>query len=481
MSRIHSNDQSIEAPRVVKRPVAIARNPNAEKWAKSSQGVSVKLLVFLSIGQLLLAILCRASSIVSTLHALGTFIVGIALVVKWKGPFPLVCWAAYEAGSEVLWRMTNAMVPWEAGKYVLCLIFVLGILRKGFVGLPLSPIIYFALLLPGLLPALSQPIAGELRKVLSFSMSGPLCAATSALLVAGIKIDTARAQRVAMFLVLSVIGVAGVVLFGIRAAAQIDFGGSANFEVSGGFGPNQVSGVLGFGAFFAFVSALNLDMDWRARLLYLVTAMWFIAHAALSFSRTGIYIFAVGVLVALPFLPQKWIIRPTTGVVFAIAIVSGVAVWGYLERFTDGKIGERFARTDSSGRDRIASADLQIWGDNLVFGVGTGMSSAIRAQMTGNYYASHTEYTRLLAEHGLLGLVSGLILIGFLGKALWTGVAGFEKALIIAGTTMALSSLLASGMRTALPCFLLGCAWLEAPAKRDKKRLQNATLTKHFT
>lgn len=370
------------------------------------------------------------------------------------------------AGAELLWRMTNALVPWEFGKYGISFVMLAGLVRSGANNVSSLPIIYFGLLLPGLLPALVHPMEGEVRKALSYNLSGPFSVAACSAFLQGIPLDKQRARQLALSLALPVVSVAALVLLGIKSAENLEFGGQgvAKFEATGGFGPNQVSGLLGVGAFYAFLMALNLEENWRVRILQLGLSLWFTAHAAFSFSRTGIYMLAIGVIAVLPVMPRKWILQKSSAVIVALAVVGGIGVWSYLETLTEGKIGERFARTDTTGRDHIAMADIQIWADNPVFGVGVGMSSAVRTQMTGLFHASHIEYTRLLAEHGILGLVSGIILIGFVARPILSNLVGFPKAVVLAGVVMALSSLATSGMRTVMPCFLLGCAWLIGPA-----------------
>ena len=66
--------------------------------------------------------------------------------------------------------------------------------------------------------------------------------------------------------------------------------------------------------------------------------------------------------------------------------------------------------SDTTGREDIARADLEVWFDNPVLGVGPGVAKEYRAATFGRAAAAHTEFTRLLAEHGILGLVALIIL-----------------------------------------------------------------------
>jgi O-antigen ligase len=103
-------------------------------------------------------------------------------------------------------------------------------------------------------------------------------------------------------------------------------------------------------------------------------------------------------------------------------------------------------------------ADIEIWRDNPLFGVGPGMAKGMR----GLYYSragtnsAHTEFTRLLSEHGLLG-VSALLLL------LWMGArnllrARTTKGKALVGSMMAWSCLymLNAAMRLVAPAFTFG-------------------------
>jgi O-antigen ligase len=54
---------------------------------------------------------------------------------------------------------------------------------------------------------------------------------------------------------------------------------------------------------------------------------------------------------------------------------------------------------------------MQMFYDNPILGVGVGMNKQYREEMLGIVGASHNEITRMLAEHGLLGVINLLILL----------------------------------------------------------------------
>ena len=113
---------------------------------------------------------------------------------------------------------------------------------------------------------------------------------------------------------------------------------------------------------------------------------------------------------------------PTKGKLIVISIASvlfSLGVWMYSSYQTKGLIERRYANEDARGREKedrlggretIAKTELQMFLDNPIFGIGVGKNKEYRKELTGIEAASHNEITRLLAEHGSLGLLAFLIL-----------------------------------------------------------------------
>ena len=75
-----------------------------------------------------------------------------------------------------------------------------------------------------------------------------------------------------------------------------------------------------------------------------------------------------------------------------------------------GTYGQRMV-LDLSGRAEIYKIDLAIFQDYLLSGVGPGNATQLRhIYGYGKIISAHTEFSRMLAEHGLLGLFSLLFL-----------------------------------------------------------------------
>lgn len=412
-------------------------------------------------------VLLKQSKWIATAHAVGTLGFGLYLAVTSRDLFRVACWGAYAVGAEVLWRLAQALVPWEFGKYAVSLVFLVAFVRSQPRKVHLTPILYLLLLLPAIIPTILQMSLGEGRKQISFNLSGPFSLAICALFFSQLRLGDLQMQRLMAWLVFPVAGIAAAILFGLSSIKDIQFGSESNLAATGGFGPNQVSSVLGLAAMFTLLLVSDSLLETKLRLLLLSLALWFCAHAALSFSRTGLYLLASGVVVAVPFLPLRKVLRPGTIAILCLAVLAGLAAWTYLISFTDGKISERFARTNVTGRDQIASEDLQLWRENPLFGVGVGMGHIERARLGGHGAAAHTEYTRLLSEHGMAGVLAGVCLLIIGMRCFSGGISGFAKAVIVAGACWALLSLAVSAMRTISPAFLIGLASAKPPVAKQ--------------
>lgn len=101
---------------------------------------------------------------------------------------------------------------------------------------------------------------------------------------------------------------------------------------------------------------------------------------------------------------------------FAILLLG---IWSYSANQTGGLIENRYANQDAkgrvkasrlSGREDIMTSDIKFFMENPVFGVGVAKSPRFREQLTGKFVLSHNELTRMLSEHGALGIMALAIL-----------------------------------------------------------------------
>ncbi|HEX8776466.1 MAG TPA: O-antigen ligase family protein [Pyrinomonadaceae bacterium] len=403
-----------------------------------------------------LALLMRHFSPLATVHALSVLAAGLLLAVLGRRPMQAGYIGAYVVGCEVLWRMSGAVIPWEFGKYAIVVIFVVALLRAPRLRFPRLPFVYFALLLPSVALTFTQLSLRDAQQQISFNLSGPLALAVAAWFFFHLKLDGAQLTKMFVALLGPLTGIAFVTLYGTLTAANLQFGGEANDATSGGFGPNQVSAMLGLGALVAFWFLSDEKLRLQQRFLMFGLLLFFSVQSALTFSRGGLYNAAGACLLAAFYLA-----RDARARVRLLIIVALTAALGYylivpaLDAFTGGTLLERFQDTSLTGRDLLIRADLQIWLEHPLIGVGPGVSALLH-QSFFREAAAHTEYTRLLAEHGAPGLAAMLVLAVMLMANLRQARTRKGKVLLLLLGGWSLLFMSNVAMRLVAPSFMIG-------------------------
>jgi hypothetical protein len=377
--------------------------------------------------------------------------------------------AAYMVGSEVLWRMITDALPWESAKYGLTLIFSSALVSRFGIRSLVAPGLCFALLLPSATVTVNEVTPAELRGMLSFNLSGPLSLAVSAAFFSRVELTPAMVLRVFLLLVAPVVAIGSIVVFNIITAEQLKFTFESNFATSGGFGPNQVSLALGLGALACFWCLLQTGLRWPMRCVLFPLMLWLGAQCALTFSRGGMLGAAISAGLALVFLMLDPDARKKVILVVPLLVAAGYFfIWPALVDFTGGNLAVRYNETSLSHRDELGSEDIDVWMRSPVLGVGPGLSP--RHHLNG--VASHTEFTRLLAEHGFFGAVAiGLMLIFGLCNV-YRARAALGKALVASALAWSLLFMVNSAMRTVAPSFMYGlsCCMVAYPTRRAPRR-----------
>jgi hypothetical protein len=406
-----------------------------------------------------LALLMRQSSYVTLAHYFLTLTIGLLVVVQRHGTERVMYVAAYITGSEVLWRMAKLGLFWEIGKYTVVLLLLLSIYRSGRIQFQMLPMLYFLLLLPSAVPVFVEEGFSGARKGLSANLSGPLSLMVCVWFFSRLRVSRKELDRLLLFMIGPIVCISIFALFGITAAEKITFGTESNFQTSGGFGPNQVSSILGLGMVIALFCALNdrIPLFWRTLMIGL--AVLFLAQSALTFSRSGLYNGLGSLVVALVFLirdPRKRI-EFLFSLFFAVLLTAWL-VWPMLNDFTGGKLEERFSETQTSNRTEIAAADLELFSQHLLLGVGPGQAKYERNFSVAS--AAHTEFSRMLGEHGVFGLASLILLLTMSMIAVWKAPPPFSRSIASAFVCFALLYMTHAAMRTVIPGFMFGLAFL---------------------
>lgn len=429
-----------------------ARSARARLISNPTFGVIAFLLVHIP-----LAVFMRQMSSVATLHAVATAILGLWWAMRGRQLERVAYMAAYIAGSEVLWRMSSASVFWEFAKYSTAAMFLIALLRLGRCRRSTMAFIYFSLLLPSVAQTLIGLDPGQARRQLSFNLSGPLMLMMGVCFFSNLEISKAQLHRLFLMFMGPLTGVVGVAAFR-TLGSTIQFNGQSNAQMSAGFGPNQVSAVLGLGAFLAFFYLLHDRTTPGLKAVLIVLLMTFATQSAMTFSRGGLYAAAGSALMAGLFLVRE---KRGTARLLQVAPVLFLAVVyvvvPQLVAFTGGAITERFHKTNLTRRGDLMQADLRIWRENPIFGVGPGMGAELRGNY-GEHMAAHTEFTRLLSEHGLFGAAALLVLLGIGTRAFLRARGPGGKALSISLMIWSFLYMSANGMRLVAPSFTFGLA-----------------------
>jgi len=406
-----------------------------------------------------LALLMLNYPFIAIFHALFTLAVGIITASSTRRLERTVYVAAYITGAEVLWRMTQQWLFWEYGKYAVTAVFFVSILRMLRRKEQLLPFLYFLLLIPSTALILGHNL-DALRQDISFNLSGPFSLMISCLFFSRVNLTKENIRRTLIALVMPITGIAAIVIYKILTAQVILFQSSSMMETSGGFGPNQVSAILGLAALSIYLIYLLCGkFNLRQRVLMIAGIIYFASQSALTFSRTGVAIASASALLAFLFLIRNTQTRLKIILTVAIfAFIANYYIFPRLQLFTGGAILMRFTDTSSTGRADIFKADLEIWKNHLIFGVGPGQARFHRSKYYKKKAAAHTEFSRLVAEHGVYGFVAFLLLLTMGFNYLRNANSLKSKGLIASLTGWSYLFLLGSAMRLVAPSFLFGLA-----------------------
>lgn len=437
---------------------------SSSAWSATAERPQMRLdylaspSVFLGLGALhaLLATLYRVQPTLGAVHVLGTIAFGLVIAVR--RPHRILGVVAYIAGAELLWRMNSVPVPYETGKLSCILLLLLALFSaqsRSFRSL----LFLFAggLYLPGILGTIDRfGLTETARAAVSFHLSGPIMFAVGAACLSVVRrpIDL---HRVFAAFCIPVLGLGLFVLANTMAEEEIRYTTESNFQTSGGFGPNQVSLTLAFGAVALLaLGTASRGIVTRVSMLALVGLL--LSLSIFTFSRTGLYC-AFG---AALMLTSNLAVNRRRGVrvllsLAALLVIGQILVFPRLDQTTGGKLGERFAETSPTTRVELMKADLASFRSNPILGVGPGVSRFERPNPRLVGLTAHTEYTRALAEHGIFGLAAMIVLFG--GWALQfvgTWHDRWAASLALATGFASLLALGASAVRlSSIPLFLL--------------------------
>lgn len=439
---------------MVLRP-SLSTGSTDEMQAPRSLGLS---WVLFALAHIPLAYLMNLFPLISTAHALLVGLIGILVAGNQRYSRRVVYVIAYIAGAEILWRMTDAVIFWEYGKYATVAIAGLALLNRRPFPKPGGAFWYFILLLPSMAITLTSLSLSEARDQISFYMSGALSLTVCAWYLGGLEFTTTQIKRMFVLFIAPVYGIFTLALTGtLNAPLETFLTGESSVLSSGGYGPNQVSSILGLGALLALLYLVILKAGPTLRIFMFATLVVFIAQSALTLSRGGIYLFGLGALAALFFVFRERRFRFAIILFSIVFLITAYLTFPKLDQFTAGGLMSRFTDLSSTGRVELMQEELQAWTTAPLFGVGPGMATYLRS-LGGNPFeiASHNEFTRMLAEHGAFGLLAILLLIYMAVRNFRQATSPAQRGMVAALIVWTFACMAYMALRLVVPAVLFG-------------------------
>jgi len=461
-THLHSHILSSPSGRIGRRYV-IPSNP-AQQLVGS---FGFRLLVFLG-AHVLLAFLVRSSSVFSTIHAGLTLALGLYFLMKDDQPFRLIYLLGYLVGAELIWRGTNARVFYETGKYAIVFLVFIGLFRyRKLLRADKRPLIYFVLLLPSLL---LLPYFD--REQIAFTLAGPLALAVAAMFFSTVSLNREQLKKLLLAVLAPTISLGVMAYLGILSVSEIEFVAASLRATSANIGPNQVSSILGLGALVAFLYVTLENTHKKIRFLIILAVIWLLSQTVLTFSRGGFWTTIGASVAAAVFLIRD---RRTRNIFLMVSVlmvlVMNFLVYPSLERFTTGTLTARFSNFNPTGRFEIIRSDWVVFLEHPFLGVGPYQSKPYHALF---YRASnaHTEYSRMLAEHGSFGVLALAIMVWLVIGRIIAKRPSESKAFVVAFLVWALLFMAHSATRLVAPSFLFGLAFADFNLT-DAQQLEN--------
>ena len=361
---------------------------------------------------------------ISKVYAITIILVGFRYVILRKNANNEALYvAAYIVGAEVFLRMTQGNFFEQFAKYGVIGVLIIGMMYRGFSKNAILYWIFGLLLMPGvILSFFTLNFETDIRKAITFNIIGPITLMVSAIYCYQRKISFENIKRIVDMLAYPLMATLVYMYLYTPSVKDVVTNTESNFETSGGFGPNQVSTILGLGIFVFFV---KIVLSSKTTLIRNINILFFVIitfRGIVTFSRGGVitgFIMIIIVVVLLLLYTRSYVkSKIVMLVVFGVIALAGI--WAYSSIQTGGLIDKRYANQDArgrekasklTGRERLIESEFNMFLDNPVFGIGVGKNKEYRLETTGVDAASHNEITRMLAEHGMFGLFGLIILL----------------------------------------------------------------------
>ena len=376
--------------------------------------------------------------------------------------------AAYIAGAEVFFRMIEAAPFYETGKYSVIVFLVIGMFFKGTSSKTIPYWSYLLILVPGIVVAATTwGYEYDFRQQVAFNLSGPVALGVAAVYCYYKKIKKSDYQKVLLMLLMPLLAQMFYLFLYTPNMRDVAINLQANYAATAGYGPNQISTVFGLGMFI-LASRFFTIQNRLINLVDLVLLVLMSYRALITFSRGGVLTGIVCIVAFLFVLYSKRHFRERRGLKRKVLLfcAASIFIWSFSLFQSGGLLDNRYTNKDAAGRLKedittgrveLVETELEGFYHNPVIGIGVGKGKVIRTKETGMEMASHNEISRLLSEHGLLGLLAVLILI-FVPILFWLKFK--NNYYFLAFLAFWFLTINHSAMRIALPALVYGLALL---------------------
>lgn len=407
--------------------------------------------------------------LIPSIHAVATVGAGLVLMFFSSRPDRIVAVTAYGGMCDVYWRMTKSSAPWELSKYLLALGAV--VLTVRFIRRAPRAWVPSALLLtlvPGmLLTAFSETLHFTRDRISSYEM-GMVSMALGALAFRHLRATKTDAWNLGWILLGPLIAALGVTAHALLTSPDLGFTANSNAIATGGYGPNQVSSTMGL---IPLICVLLVFLPWGRRLWWVLAplGLWATWATFLTFSRGGIYSAVLaGAAMLLVGITQRGA-RMRSLLTLAAAAAALVVVFNSANDFSGNWLDARYEKAGTTGRNNIAEGDIGLFETHPLFGVGSGRAPELRTG-EGEHLdsaAAHTEFTRLLAEHGVFGLATIVLIVVMLAQSYRWSLSYWNRLMIVAFSIWSLTTMLHAATRIGAVSVMLALTQLRV-ADRDE-------------
>ncbi len=436
-----------------------------------------KKYFFLILLHIVIGALLYNNEIIPKIYGYSIIFGGIFYVINSKNKNNEVLYAAaYMVGSEIVLRMTNGNPVYEFSKFGVMIIILVGIYYQGISKNAIAYWIFLLLLIPGvILTSLELNYTISLRKEISFNISGPVCLGICALYTYSRKVTIEQLNNLLLCIGLPIVSCATYLTIVTPNIKEIIMGTESNSLTSGGFGPNQVATMLGLGMFIFASRLFLLSNTFFQFSINLILTMCMAYRGFITFSRggmiTGFVMIFVLLVVSFIFIDKKRKLRMLGMIVFIF--IAFLAAWSYSTEQTNGLIQKRYSNQDASGRNKedqltgrgeLAGEEIETFFEYPIFGIGVGRNMEKRFERTGEVVVSHNEITRMIAEHGSLGILALLIIFV---TPLILYVDNKYNIYLLCSLLFWLLTINHAAMRLAAPAFLYSLSLLKVVKKEE--------------